>query len=242
MFFVQSGKNNPYAIIKSLGPEISGLTNPKELVFKVNLFGFLPVGSAVIKNEGIELYKSKKVYHLSAEARASGFVGRLYPAKSRLDSYIDKEKLHTLRFTQSLALPEKPENTKEVLYDQDNNIMEIKGERRQILADTQDNLSAIFYIQHQKLEVGKTFDINVNTNQKNYRLLAEVIEKTEYAIDKGKVGVWVMHADIRRRDKNNPYHRSSMTVYFLDNADKTPLLIKVMASGFYITARLVEVR
>jgi hypothetical protein len=120
--------------------------------------------------------------------------------------------------------------------------MEIKGERRQILADTQDNLSAIFYIQHQKLEVGKTFDINVNTNQKNYRLLAEVIEKTEYAIDKGKVGVWVMHADIRRRDKNNPYHRSSMTVYFLDNADKTPLLIKVMASGFYITARLVEVR
>jgi hypothetical protein len=66
-----------------------------------------------------------------------------------------------------------------------------------------------------------------------------VSKRIEFALGNSKVGIWVVQADIRRRDKNNPYHRSSMTIYLLDDANKTPILIKVSASGFYITARLI---
>jgi hypothetical protein len=239
LFFFQLNRNNPRLIARNLALQSIPVTDAKTLVFRVHLFGFFPVGIAEIKNEGIEFYKDRKVCHISASAEAVGFVGRLYPARARLDSYVDQQKLHSLRFTQSLILPKKPQGIKEVLYDQDNNIMELRGERRHILPDTQDNLSAIFYIQHQQLEKGKTFDINVNTNQKNYRLLAHVSKRIEFALGNSKVGIWVVQADIRRRDKNNPYHRSSMTIYLLDDANKTPILIKVSASGFYITARLI---
>jgi hypothetical protein len=207
----------------------------------VNYLGFLPTGQAELKNMGIEIYQGKEVYHLLAEAKVSKFMSKFLNAKAIINSYIDKNKLHSLRFTQTSILPDKPKDEKEVLYDQEKNIMELRGVRRQILPDTQDPLSAMFYIQHQPLELGKEFDININTNQKNYRLYVKVIRKEEYLVDNKTVRLLLLQGDIRRRDKN-PYHKSTFNLWILDNQYKIPILIKAMTNGGLITIRLTDIK
>lgn len=232
-------RNNPVYIIKSLRLQDRLLSEHMKAEFRV-FFAFFPFGSAQIKNEGIEDYRNTKVYHLSAQAQTEGLISRFYSPRFRVDTYVDKEKMHSLKFEQFLDIPDKPVEKKEIIYDQRNNIMELRGERRHILPDTQDPLSAIFYIQRQGFSLGKEFDININTNQKNYRLNAKVVKKEEYNIGGKKIGVWVVQADISRRDKN-PLHSSAMSLYFLDNPSKTLILIKSVTSIGLVRARLVKI-
>ena len=239
--FIQLNKNNPLSIIKSLGLKNRLPVEGKITVFSVSYGGILPVGEAELVNKGAYLYQGRQVYHLQAKAMVSKFISKFFDTFAQVDSYIDKDKLHSLRFIQTLIIPDKPKDEKEVLYDQSNNIMELRGVKRQILPATQDPLSAMFYIQHQPLELGKEFDININTNQKNYRLYVKVIKREEYTIENKKIGVWVLQGDIRRRDKN-PYHSSTMMLWLLDNpSNKIPILIKAMTDIGSVTARLIAV-
>jgi len=200
--FKESGSNRPLSIIRGNGLENESSADSNILVFRVNYLGMIPAGEARLENKGIEFYQGRSVYHLSAQANPLNFYSKFFKAQAQTDSYIDADKLCTLKFEQILLLPNKPEDKKEILYDQNNNFMELRGVRRHILPGTQDPLSAIFYIRHQNLEIGKVFDININTNQKNYQLYAKVIGREEYALRTKKVGVWVVEGVLRRRDKS----------------------------------------
>lgn len=238
--FVQLYRNSPlYAVkILSLKNEFL-LEEPKKAVFEVDFLGLFPLGKAELVNRGIEAYQDKQVYHLSARVRSLEIISRFFDAQAYVDSYFDKDKLHSLKFSQVLIIPDKPKDEKEVLFDQKNNIMELKGVRRQILPDTQDPLSAFFYLQRQPLELGKEFDININTNQKNYRLYAKVIKKEEYFVQGKKIGAWVFQGAIRRRD-DSPFHSSTISLWLLDNPSRSPILIKAMTNIGLITARIVN--
>jgi len=231
--------NSPGNIIRHNRLQNNLPDNKDVVVLRVNFQGLIPAGEAVLENKGEELYAGKKVYHLSAKAVVLPFYSKIYNVRAEADSYIDPYKLYTLKFTQTLILPNKPRDEKVILYDQEKNFMELKGVKRQILPGTQDPLSAIFFLRHQKLGLGKEFDLNINTNQKNYQLYAKVTEKEVYTLGSKEVNVWVMDAIIRRRDKN-PYHKTTMRLWLLDNPAKTPLLIKVMSNVGLVTARLVS--
>lgn len=237
---LQQIKNRPLSIIESLNLQDRLSIEGKTAVFRVNFLGCLPVGYAKIKNTEDQFYRNKKIFHITAIASVSGVISKLFNAKAQADSYMDKEKLHSLKFKETLILPDKPKEEKEVLYNQEKNVMELRGVERKILPDTQDPLSALIFIQRQPLKIGKEFDININTNQKNYRLYAKVIKREEYAIEDKKVGVWVMKGDIRRRDKS-PRHSSTMTLWLLDNPSRIPLLVKATTNIVSITARLIDV-
>lgn len=236
----ESSSNSPVSIIRYNGLENESSADSNILVFRVNYLGLIPAGQARLENKGIEFYQGRSVYHLSAEAKPLDFYSKFFKAQAQADSYVDSDKLYTLKFEQILMPPNNPEDKKEILYDQENNFMELRGVKRHILPGTHDPLSAIFYIRHQNLEIGKVFDININTNQKNYQLYAKVIGREEYALGAKRVGVWVLEGIIRRRDKN-PYHKTTMKLWLLDNPSKIPVLIKTMTNIGLITTRLTEV-
>ena len=227
-FLIMTGKelleNNPERIKKQvLLKEIS----PAQTQLKIKYLGFLPMGTARIIERGIVDYEGKKVVHLEAKTKISKWLRLFFDARAGADSYIDPVALHSLRFNYYLEVPEKPREEKSIIYDQDKHIMEIDGERRLILPDTQDPLSCIYYLQQQVLGVGKTFDLNLNTNQKNYQLLAVVKEK--------KDGFWRIEAKVGRRD-GSLRRRMNIMFYLLDDERKTPLLIKVSGNFGVIVA------
>ncbi len=232
-------ENTPYVIVKDLLRE--GSLEGKTLKFYPEYLGIIPIGEAILKDEGEIVYEGKKVYLLSATAHTHQFLSKLFKVKAEVKSFVDPFNLYTLLFLQHFEMSNRPKRNKKIIYDQENNIMEFEGVKRVILPHTHDPLSAIFYIRKQEFAVGEVFDLNLNTNQKNYRLLAKVIRKEKFRVRDKTIGIWVLEAEIKRRNKSLR-HSSSFTIWFLDNSSKTPILIKAMTNMGLITSRLGKIQ
>lgn len=236
--FVFYNNNNPKIVISSLLKK--GNIKRGDLIYRLNLFGIIPVANAILKAECIEEYNGQKVYHLTASASLLEWISKFFQGYALLDSYIDRETCNPVLFKQKMIIPGKGAIDKEVVYDQKKAIMTIAGVRRQIYPNTQDPLSIIFNIRRMNFANTKKLEMNINSNQKNYVLKGRV-EHKGISVNKKIHKTVFLKADIRRRDKN-PYHQSKITVVFLNEEENTPILIKVFASGILINAKLIDIK
>lgn len=226
---VSSLGNNPESILTNIGKP-KGSADIKRLHYKVYLFGVLPVGTAILDDMGVGSYKSASARHLCAIAQSSGVISQVYPFQATLDAYLDTRTLLPLFFTQRLTSAGK-EIVKEVSYDQKNGIMEKAGVRRNIEPNTYEPLSLLLKIKSMDLSKEGSFDFNINNNQKNYCFQGAVVKDRKF---------FTLKAKIFRRDKNQ-YHRSEVTFVLSPDLENAPVLIKVFASGAFLTARLTGI-
>lgn len=236
--FVFYNNSNIKNIISGLSKK--GDIEPGELRYRVYLLGIIPIGEAVFGVEKSEQYQGQAVYHLSATAQSLNVFSKFFNASAALDSYIDTKQLAPIVFKQRIAISGKQSIAREVTYDQKSGIMSIAGVKRQILANTQDPLSAIFNLRRLNFDKIKDIEMNINTNQKNYILKGTAIQQ-EILINKRIYKIVSAKAEIRRRDKS-PYHKSNISIVLLKEKQNLPILIKVFASGVLINARLIEIR
>lgn len=230
--------SGPSVIISKLSRQAA--IKPGDLTYKVYLFGVFPAGEAVLKASHITQYNAKPVYHLSATASSPKFLRLFFSANAVLDSYVDVRELTPILFKQKISISGKNDIYKEVAYDQSKLVMSISGVSRQILPDTQDPLSLIFNLSHFDFTNIKEFEMNINTNQKNY-IFAAKVEPRDLTINKNIYKTFLVKAVIRRRDKN-PYHKSNVSIVFLKSQENNiPILINTFASGFFINARLTRI-
>jgi len=236
--FVFYNNSNIKNIISGLAKK--GDIESGELRYRIYLLGIIPIGEAVFGVQKSEQYQGKAVYHLSATAQSLNVFSKFFNATAALDSYIDTKQLTPIVFKQRIAISGKQSIVREVTYDQKSGTMSIAGVKRQILANTQDPLSAIFNLRRLNFDKIKDIEMNINTNQKNYILKGTGIQQ-EILINKRIYKIVSAKAEIRRRDKN-PYHKSSITMVLLKEKQNLPILIKVFASGVLINARLIDIR
>lgn len=236
LVFIGNYNNSPQVIIKRLAKK--RIVEQGALNYRLYLFGIFPVGEAVFKPAEPQIYEGKNVYHLAAFAQSLKVFSGLFSGSITLDSYLDTETLNPVLFKQKISISAKDDTVKEVFYDQEKQIMTIAGTERQIMPDTQDPLSAIFKIRQMDFSAIKSVELSLNTNQKNY-IMKGAAHPRGISIGKGTYKTVVLSGIIRRRDKDNPYHRTNITVVLLqEKEENVPFLIKVFASGFFITARL----
>ena len=238
--FFNSINNTPSIIVERLLKK--GSLEGKILKFSPKYLGIIPFGEAVFEDKGEIFFRGKRLHFLEASAKTPKLLSRLFKAEAEVKSFIDPVKLYPLFFIRHLRISNHPEENKEIMYDQENNIMESEGTKRIILPHTHDPLSAIFYIRKQNFKIGKTFDINLNTNQKNYSIKAIILRKEGFSIEGKKFGVWILKAEVKRRDATPMHmHSSSFTIWFLDNPSKTPVLIKAMTGIGLVSCSLVKI-
>jgi len=237
LIFFTKFNNDPKFIISKLS--IDGI-QPSRTVYRMYFLGLLPVGEAVFNNEGLEEYRGQKVYHLSASAQNLNILSKIFKAQAVLNSYVDRQSFNPITYTERLILSGKDDEYKEVYYDQRKGIMTLEGVERMILPNTQDPLSAMLSIS--KIDFDKTneFEININSNQKNY-ILKGSSQVQDLTIRDKMYTTYNLKANIRRRDKN-PYHKSSIAMTLLKSEDNIPVFIKVFAGGVLLTAKLIDVK
>lgn len=235
---VYYNNSNPKNIISRLSNK--GNIQSDNLRYRVYLWGILPLGEAVLSNKGIEEYQGRQVYHLSATAQSLQILSGIFKGYAQLDSYIDMNQFSPILFKQKIIVTGREEINREIIYDQKKGIMTMAGVSRQILSGTQDPLSAIFNIRRIDFEKTKDIEMNINTNQKNY-ILKGMTEQKDLSINKEIYKIVKAKAEIKRRD-GNPYHKSNIEMVLLSEKENTPILIKVFASGFLITAKLIDIK
>ncbi|MDD2752090.1 MAG: DUF3108 domain-containing protein [Candidatus Omnitrophica bacterium] len=231
--------NDPVLIVSNLLSS-GEIKDKAALAYKINLFSIFPAGDALFENKKEEMFEGRKVYHLVARAETAKFIARIFSADALLNSYVDIQNNNPVYFAQRVRISGKPEINKEIRYDQKQLIMTISGTSREILPDTQDPLSVMFNIKKMDFDKIRNFEMNINTNQKNYLLSAKVSPK-EISVGQKKYQIFILEGEIKRRNKN-PYHKTKIRITLLKGGENIPLSVKVFSSGMLVNAKLVEVR
>lgn len=236
---VEITTSSPRSVLKNLINK--GSLNSKSLNLRLDYLAFIPVGEAKLTNLGKERFRGADLIHIRAEAKTYDFVKSIFHAKATVDSYIDPVEIHSAYFLQHSEMINKPDEDKEISYDQKKHIMTYQGhrgtEQRVIDEHAQDPLSAIYYIQNKKFNLGEEFKLSLNTNQKIYIIKGRFLSKELLEIGKKSFEIWVVSVSVGRKDKN-PRHQSSFKIWFLShNGTKLPILIKAMTDVGPIVAR-----
>jgi hypothetical protein len=239
LFIKNSLNSRPEVIIKNVFK--SGQFNPQALKYRIYAFGLFPVGEASFYKGKLEKVNGKDLYHIKGEARSLDIIAAFFKAEATLDSYIDPVDLNPVLFKQKIAIAGKPNQEKEVVYDQKQGFMIIDSCKRHILSNTQDPLSLVSNLERMDFDKIRDLDMNINTNQKNYLFKGSVEEKFDISRKMNRK-IYLVKTEIRRRDKNNPYNQSKVTIWFVRGEENIPILVKVFSKGVIIYARLVEAK
>lgn len=208
--------------------------------FEIKLFGFLPIGDAIVEEKGITTFNEKNVHHIALSAKSKRVFSKILQMELRVSSYVDLESFLPVYYKELMKIKGEDDQTKEIEYNQDRNIMIMNGEKVKILPNTLDPLSAFNYIRWLDFEKVKFFDLNINSNQMNYIFRGEV-DEVNYKIKGKNIRVWKLRGYIRRRDKD-PHHASQVSVWFLDSKNRVPLFVKVFSSKVSYSARVSNIR
>jgi hypothetical protein len=231
-------KDSPSLLVKNFKNKD---LDSKALVLQIKFFGIIPAATARIEDLGMEKLGRKNVFHFKATAQTMSYFSKIFQAQMQADSYVDIKNLSPLKFSQQVKTPGTYNYNREIIYDQKQKVMKIGDVQREIFEDTRDPISAIFYLRSQEFEKGKEIQTHINTNQKNYIMLAKVSDYKQLDINGEKTGYWIVTAEVKRADKS-PRHKTSLSLWFFDNKAKTPFLIKIMTAGGLVTVNLIGLK
>ncbi|MBI2166822.1 MAG: DUF3108 domain-containing protein [Candidatus Omnitrophica bacterium] len=155
----------------------------EKLVYSVRLLG-IEVGRGEAEVKEIVRVRDRDAYHVEIQVRSARIIDWIYKVRDTHHSYIDVERLHSLRYEKILR--EGRYRADEVMeYDQVNHTAAYysrkNGSRKEmrIPPDVQDQLSCGFWFRLQEIQPGTEISIPVNADEKNWSLRVKVLRETK---------------------------------------------------------------
>ena len=195
----------------------------KSISYKV-YWGVMPIGKARITVHDNELYNGKKAVLIEAKASTSEIVAKIFDARASISSIVNPIDMTSIVYRETIW-NRGEEESKVIYYDQEKNALKTEEGIYRILPQTYDPLSALFSLKNRDLNLGDSFEINVNSNQSNYGVGFNVVNEIE-----SKHGrIYVLKGVAQRRFGDKARHRVEFTVY-LEADNHIPVLIKAFTS------------
>lgn len=200
----------------------------EKFIYAVTYLG-IGIGEAVLHVKEITTIKNREVYHIEFRAYTNKFFSAIYRVEDVVHSYVDVEKLHSLRFEKNLR--EGMYRADEVMeYDQENHTAVYSNgkvtKHLELAEDAQDALSAIYYFRLQDIVVGMPLIYNVNADEKNYRMTFEVLRAGTVSIS-GMETFPAVLIEPKARLKGIFTRKGRAWVWFSADSRRIPLVIKV---------------
>ncbi len=163
-------------------PSPINLPNHEKLTYEIKWLG-IPVGTLTASIKGIERISGRDAYVLEAVFKTNSFCSRIYRVEDRYVSYMDKERLCTLRHE---AYRREGNYKKDAITDFDHangkahfrNLLNKTEKVFDIPEGVQDFLSAYYYCRFLPLKVGDKLRYTVSNNEKNYQVIVLVKSRT----------------------------------------------------------------
>lgn len=174
------------AAAKAESPPPQKLFVGERLVYSVRWLG-IEVGRGEAEVKEIVTLRGRQAYHVVVQVRSAPVLDWIYKVRDVHHSYIDVERLHSLRYEKILR--EGKYRADEVMeYDQENHqatyFSRLNHSRKEMLIppNVQDQLSCGYWFRLQPAEPGTRVDIPVNADEKNWDLKVKVLQKTQVEI------------------------------------------------------------
>ena len=155
----------------------------ERLVYSVRWLG-VEVGRGETEVKEIVSIRSRKAYHVVVNVRSTPILDWIYKVRDVHHSYIDVERLHSLRYEK--ILKEGRYRADEVMdYDQERHTATYfsrrSGSRKEMMIppDVQDQLSCGFWFRLQEVQPNSKIYIPVNADEKNWDMEVKILRYTQ---------------------------------------------------------------
>lgn len=178
-----------------------------------------------------------ETYRIVTTARSASFFDPFFKVRDRAESYIDKKKLHTVRYEQSNREGSYKKDLT-IIYDHEHLVAYENDYKFEITKGVQDVLSALYYLRTKDIEVGKKFEFDVGTGKNNWPLVIEVLRKEKVRVPAGKFKTFVVMPKLREEGLFKA--KGDLEVWITADKRKMPVKMRSKIEIGAITAVLIE--
>jgi len=162
----------------------------EKLTYSVR-YEFIEAGEAVIAVEALEEFEGRPVFKFTTAARSTLPFSLIFEVEDRVESLMDAERLHSLRYEKKIR-EGSYEKHEVVVFDQQRHVAVYPGGREVPLEpDALDVLSSLFYVRLMDLEVGSSVYIANHADGKNYPLEVRVLREETIEVPAGTFDCYV---------------------------------------------------
>ena len=200
------------------------------------------VGEGILEVKELVNIDGREAYHVVGTARTNEFLSAIYKVEDVVHSYIDKEKLCSLKF-EKYQREGKYKSDEVVIYDQNKH----KGYYESLLSkqkkefDIPDRVhdipSAFYYFRTLDVAPNSKVTLDVNADEKNWKVDMNVLQAENLEILRRGVHK-VFCVEPRAPFKGVISRRGKAYVYFSADENRVPLLIKIRVPFGIVTGVL----
>ena len=199
----------------------------EKLTFRIRWLG-LHVGDVTLEIKGIQNINGRSAYVLEAAFKSNVFLSVIYKINDRFVSYMDVEKLCSLRhevyrregFYKKDAVTDFDHENKKAHF---KNFLDKSEKNFDIPAGVQDTLSACYYFMLLPLKEGDRIEYTVCNNEENYQLIG-VVESKVFIETVAFREKQAFHIQPYAKLKGKKVEKGNLRAYFGCDKRRLPLL------------------
>jgi hypothetical protein len=208
------------------------------LLFSIQ-YGLIYAGDATLEVRSDAVIRERDAYHIVSTARTNEYFDVVFKVRDRHESFMDMENLNSLRFEKHLR-EGKFRRDKEVDFDQERHVAIYEDKEVGIPPNTQDFLSALYYIRTLEIEPGNAIALANHTNGKNYPVYIKVIGRERIEVPAGEFDCIVVEPVLQTSAIFE--NKGKLTIWLTDDNLKMPVLMRSKVTVGSFEAVLKEFR
>jgi hypothetical protein len=211
-------------------PEKVPFGEGERLTFAIQ-YGLIYAGDATLEIRNIAVIDSVRSYHIISTARTNKAFDLVFKVRDRVESFMDYDNLFSLRFAKHIR-EGKFKRDEEVFFDQKNHLAIYSNKKVQIPPNTQDFLSALYYVRTLSIEVGEAIALANHTGGKNYPIYVKVLGRERVTVPAGTFDCIVVEPVLQTSSIFE--HKGKLTIWLTDDTVRMPVLLrsKVVIGAF----------
>lgn len=203
----------------------------REILLFAIQYGLIYAGDASLEIRNIAVLDNARAYHISSTARTNGTFDLIYKVRDRVDSFMDYDNLFSIRFEKHLR-EGKFSRDEKVEFDQRHHFAVYPDKKIPIPPNTQDFLSAVYYMRTLPLDVGMAVALPNHTDGKNYPIYVKILRRERVKVPAGTFDCLV--AEPVLETSTIFQNKGKLTIWFTDDRVKMPVILrsKVVIGAF----------
>ncbi|MDP8218106.1 MAG: DUF3108 domain-containing protein [Candidatus Theseobacter exili] len=206
-------------------------------------WGVIPVGYGILHVQKLEILNGREVYKIVASARSNEFLSKFYKVDDKVETWIDKEGLFPVKFHKKLQ-EGGYRCDEEMIFDQVKHRAAYRSasteKHMDIPSRVQDALSSLYFFRTLDFIKQKTFFMDVNADEKNWKLEIDVIRKKDIDI-RGLGGYTACLIEPKAKYQGIFVKKGRIFVWISADKLKLPLLMKSKVPFGSVTAALTKI-